>query len=77
MKMLDWGSVKYALMQHVNIFSNRHLAINYRQLTYMYIHDIQDFTVETISVFKAVGGGGAGGGGLMKSGLFLFLFIFK
>ena len=75
MKMLDWGSVKYALMQHVNIFSNRHLAINYCQLTYMYIHDIQDFTVETISVFKAVGGWG--GGGLMKSGLFLFLFIFK
>ena len=73
MKMLDWGSVKYALMQHVNIFSNRHLAINYCQLTYMYIHDIQDFTVETISVFKAVGGVG----GLMKSGLFLFLFIFK
>ena len=58
MKMLDWGSVKYALMQHVNIFSNRHLAINYCQLTYMYIHDIQYFTVETISVFKAVGGGG-------------------
>ena len=57
MKILDWGSAKYALMQHVNIFSNRHLAINYCQLTYMYIHDIQDFTVETISVFKAVGGG--------------------
>ena len=60
MKMLDWGSVKYALMQHVNIFSNCHLAINYCHVTYMYIHDIQDFTVETINVFKAVGGGSGG-----------------